>query len=446
MRGKSNLIGGIALAAVQASGLTAGMIGAAPAAMAKAEVKAPAKAPAKATNSPEFVKLAAPLQKSFAELQAMKGKSTDAEIKAAAAAIAPQLATAESAVKTPLDRIIYGQWQQLLGNAIGEYALMQRGLQNMLDSGQLPADKTALVGVALGQLAYQNKDYAGATKALTPVVAANYSDNAAAELLADAYARQGQPAQGLAALKAAVDARRAAGGEVPPSWFLRANAIAYNAKLPNEGTEWALRMVATNPTPANWLGAGQLVRIYGKFGTQDSVDISRLLFRSGALGGKSKEIEQEYVDYMQAADPRRLPGEVVKVGEAGIAAGALPANDTFVADAMAQARGRVAADKASLPAAARQSQTSATGVLALATADAYLSYGMDAQAEDFYKLAIQKGGVDKDKATLRLGIAQSDVGKTAEAKATFGQVTGPHASIAKLWSIYLDTKAGGKAG
>lgn len=435
-QGYSNKIGGIALAVA----LAAGMVATAPSALAKAE----AKAPAKPTNSPEFVKLAGPIQKAFADLQAMKGKSTDAEIKAAAAAIAPQLAAAEGSVKTPLDRIIYGQWQQLLGSSTGDYALMQRGLQNMLDSGQLPQDKVGLVGVALGQLAYQNKDYASATKALAPVVAANYSDNAAAELLADSFSRQGQPAQGLAALKIAIDARRAAGGEVPASWYSRANSIAYNAKLADEGMVWAARMVAANPTPINWLGAGQLVRLYGKFGTQDSVDISRLLLRSGALGGKSKEIEQEYVDYLQAADPRRLPGEVLRVGEAGIAAGALPANDTFVADALVQARGRIAADKASLPAAAKSAQAAATGVLALATADAYLSYGMDAQAEDMYKLAIQKGGIDKDKATLRLGIAQSDAGKMADAKATFDQVSGVRASIAKLWSIYLDTKSGAK--
>jgi tetratricopeptide (TPR) repeat protein len=327
----------------------------------------------------------------------------------------------------------------------GDTPLMARGLQNMLDSGQLPADKVAIVGLVLGQIAYQGKDYAGAIKALTPIVAANSSENAAAEMLADSYFKQGQPAQGLAALKAAISARRAAAGTVPESWFTRANTIAYNAKLANEGTEWAQMMVAANPTPVNWLGAGQLVRLYGNFGTQDSVDISRLMFRAGALNGKSKEIEREYVEYLQAADPRRLPGEVVKVGDAAIAAGALRATDTFVADSLSQARGRIAADKASLPTAAKQAQASPTGLLAMATGDAFLSYGMDAQAEDLYKLAIQKGGIDKDKATLRLGIAQTDAGKSAEAKATFGQVGGKSSPIAKLWSTYIDANAGGKA-
>lgn len=435
MRVKSSTIGAVALAVALAAGM-------APAAMAKD--KADAKAPAKATNSPEFVKVAGPLQKSLADFQAMKGKSSDAEIKAAAAALVPQLAAAEASVKTPLDRIIFGQWQQQLGGAAGDYALMQKGLQNMLDSGQLQPDKTALVGFALGQVAYQNKDYAAAARALEPVVAANYSENAAAELLADAYAKQGQPAKGLAAMKVAVNARKAAGGAVPESWFTRANTIAYNAKLANEGTDWALMMVANNPTPTNFFGAAQLVRLYGNFGTKDSVDISRLMFRSGALGGKGKDVEREYVEYMQAADPRTLPGEVVKIGEAGIAAGALRANDTFVADSLAQARGRVAADKASLPGAAKTAATSANGVTAMSTADGFLSYGQDAQAEDMYKIAIQKGGIDKDKATLRLGIAQLDAGKMQDAKATFAQVGGKEAAIARLWSAYADAKAAGK--
>lgn len=436
MRVKSSTFGAVALAMALAAGM-------APAAMAKD--KADAKAPAKASNSPEFIKVAGPLQKAIADFQASKGKGSDADYKAAATALIPQINAAEASVKTPLDRIIVGQWQQIVGGAAGDYGLMQKGLQNMLDSGQLPADKNTLVGFALGQVAYQNKDYAAATRALEPVVAANYSENAAAELLADAYAKQGQPAKGLAALKVAVDARRAAGGAVPDAWFTRANTIAYNAKLANEGTEWAIMMVAANPTPTNWLGAGQLVRLYGNYGTKDGVDISRLMFRAGGLKGNSKDVEREYVEYLQAADPRTLPGEVVKIGEAGLASGSLRANDTFVSDSLAQARGRVAADKASLPGAARTAATAANGVTAMSTADAFLSYGQDAQAEEMYRLAIQKGGIDKDKATLRLGIAQLDSGKTADAKATFGQVTGKEAAIAKLWSVYADAKAAGKA-
>lgn len=451
---KSGMIGRVALGmALAAATLTGGVD-----AMAKDK---PAAVPAgKATaNSKEFATAAAPLQKTLADARpaidkfnaAPVGAAKDAalgELKAVIAGAPPQLAVAEAAVKTPGDRLLLGQWGSMVGSVLGDAKLMQHALQNVIDSGVAPDDRIPGYRFQLGNSAYANKDYAGAIAALTPLVAGNFSDNAAAEILADSYAKQGQPAQGLAAMKVAVDARRAAGGTVPDSWFTRANTIAYSAspKLSTEGVQWAQMMVAANPTPLNWLGAAQLVRLYGNYGSQDTVDISRLMFRTGALNGKSKDIEREYVEYLQAADPRRLPGEVVKVGDAAIAAGALRATDTFVADSLTQARGRVAADKASLPAAAKSAQASPTGVLAMATGDGFLSYGMDAQAEELYKLAIQKGGVDKDKATLRLGIAQSDAGKTAEAKATFGTVAGKSAPIAKLWSTYLDAKAVGKAG
>jgi hypothetical protein len=450
---KSGVIGRVALGmALAATVLACGTD-------AIAKDKPAAAAPGKAAaNSKEFATAAAPLQKTLAGAQpaiqkfnaAPAGPAKDAalsELKAAMAGAPPELAAAEVAIKTPGDRLLAGQWGSMVGSVLGDAKLTQHSLQNIIDSGLAPEDRLPGYRFQLGNSAYANKDYAGAIAALTPLVSANYSDNAAAEILADSYAKQGQPAQGLAAMKVAVDARRAAGGQVPDSWFTRANTIAYSAnpKLANEGVQWAQMMVAANPTPLNWLGAAQLVRLYGNYGTQDSVDISRLMFRAGALNGKSKDVEREYVEYLQAADPRRLPGEVVKVADAAIAAGALRATDTFVADSLTQARGRVASDKASLPAAAKSAQASPTGVLAMATGDGFLSYGMDAQAEELYKLAIQKGGVDKDKATLRLGIAQSDAGKAAEAKATFGTVGGKSAPIAKLWSTYVDAKAAGKA-
>ncbi|MCW1383500.1 hypothetical protein OLX02_11785 [Novosphingobium sp. KCTC 2891] len=424
-----------ALALALATGIAAGGLVAAPAVAKEAKGGG---------NSKEFVTAAGPFQAALNNVQAMKGKSSDAEVKAAAQALVPQLATVEAGVKTPSDRLIFGQWQQTIGGIAGDASLTQKGLQNMLDSGQLPADKVSLVQFFLGATAYQSKDYATAAKVLQPVVAANYSDNVAAEMLAESLAQQGNPKGGLDALKTAIAARKAAGGEVPQDWYTRANRIAYSAKLGAETSEWATLMVQAFPTPINWLGATQLVRNASSYTNQETLDMGRLMDRTGALKTDPKYTEREFVDYIQAADPRRLPGEVVRIGEAGVAAGALKTSDTFVSDAMSQARGRIAADKASLPALGKDAASAPTGVTALAAADAYLSYGESAKAEEFYKTALAKGGIDKDRALTRLGIAQSDQAKYADAKASFAQVTGLRASMAKLWSIYVDQKAAGK--
>lgn len=388
---------------------------------------------AKATNSPEFGKAAQTLQKPIADVTASKDK-------AAAQALIPQLAAIEASVKTPLDRIIYGQWQQQIGAAAGDSTLQQKGLQNMVDSGQL-GDKATLVAYYLGMTAYQNKDYATASKVLGPLVAANYNDDTAAEVLADSFAQQGQAPQALEALKGAVAARKAANGTVPEGWFKRANLIAYKNKLAPQAIEWSTMMVENDPTPLNWLGAGQLVREFGQFTSQESLDLGRLLLRAGGFQNDPKYVEREYVEYIESADPRRLPGEVLKVADKGVKAGVLKANDPFVLDAMTQAKGRIAADKASLPALDREARAGKDGKSALAMADAYLSYDEAPKAEEMYKMALSKGGIDKDRALTRLGIAQIDQSKFEDAKATFAQVGGTRAPLARLWLAFANTQA-----
>jgi tetratricopeptide (TPR) repeat protein len=389
---------------------------------------------AKATNSPEFVKAAQVLQKAVGEVAASKDK-------AAAQAVAAQLAAAEGSVKTPADRIIYGQWQQQIGGIAGDGALSQKGLQNMADSGQLAPDKVTLVNYFLGVTAYQNKDYATAVKVLSPVVAANYSDDSAAEVLASSLSEQGQNAQAIEALKGAIAARKAAGGVVPDSWFKRGNLIAYNAKLGPQAIEISTMQVAANPTALNWLGAGQLVREFGSFTKEESLDLGRLFLRTGALDNDPKYVEREYIEYIQSADPRRLPGEVQAVTEQGIAKGVIKTSDPFIADALSQSKSRVAADRASLPGLDKGARAGVNGKAALASGDAYLSYGEAAKAEEMYQLALIKGGIDTDRALTRLGIAQVDEGKAADAQATFAKVGGTRAPLAKLWSIYAGTKA-----
>lgn len=434
MRGSFGLIGKTAMAVVLATGA---LTVATTAAVAKEkEQKAP-----KASYSKEFVAAAAPIQKTINALEEAKKKGATADQQKALLATAPaEIAAAEAAIKTEMDRFAAGQFAVNAGGPLNDMAMRQRGMKNMLDSGMVPAANVTDYQFYLGNFAYSNKDFTTAVAALTPVVQANYKDDTAAELLADSYSQQGQNAQALEALKAAVAARKAAGAAVPEGWFKRANLIAYKNKMGPQAIEWSTMMVESNPTPLNWLGAGQLVREFGQFTNQESLDLGRLLLRSGGLQNDPKYVEREYVEYIEAADPRRLPGEVLKVADMGVKAGVLKANDAFVTDAMGQAKGRIAADKASLPALDRDARAGKDGKSAMAMADAYLSYDEPAKAEEMYKMAIEKGGIDKDRALTRLGIAQVDQDKFADAKASFAQVTGVRASLARLWSAFATTQ------
>jgi hypothetical protein len=58
-----------------------------------------------------------------------------------------------------------------------------------------------------------------------------------------------------------------------------------------------------------------------------------------------------------------------------------------------------------------------------------------------FQLALEKGGVDRDRVLTRLGIAQANQGKGDAAKATLAQVSGARAPVARMWSAYVDSRA-----
>lgn len=428
-----------ALAVALSTGLAAGgvLLGAMPAIAKEKEAQKGG------TYSKEFIAVAGPVQKIVQDAQAAKAKGTpDAQIKASLSGAGEAVAKAEAAAKTGQDKLAAGQFAVQIGGLLEDNMMRARGIRNMIDSGLLEADKIPTFNFYLGNFAYSAKDFQGSIEPLTKAVQGNVSEDAAAEMLADSYTQLGKPAEGIAALKAAYDARKAAGGAVPDAWYTRAKIIAYKAKLGPQAIEWSTLEVAAQPTSLNWLGAGQLAREFGGFGKEESLDLGRLFLRTGALDNEKQYVTREFIEYIQAADPRRLPGETVKIIELGLSKGALDASDVFVSDSLAQAKGRIAADKASLVGLEKDARAAADGKLAVATADAYLSYDNPAKAEELYQLALTKGGTfDMDRAETRLGIAQLDQDKFDAAKESFAKVGGVRAPLAKLWSVLAEQKA-----
>lgn len=433
-----------AMAVALATGMVAGGL-----TLGATAAQAKEKAPKPGEYSKEFVAAAGPLQATIQAMDPIKKRAVaaktpaektaaEAELKTAAANGPAQLAAATAAIKTPADKMAAGNWALSIGGALGDSKLQQQGIAMMLESGQVPAANQTEFKFYLGNLAYNNQDYATATTALADVVAANYTDDSAGELLADSWARAGQPAKGLDALKAAIAARTAAGSAAPENWYTRANTIAYNAKLGPQAIEWSRLYAAAYPSPLSWLSAGQMTREFTQFTNQESLDLGRLLQRAGAFNNKPEFVEREFVEYIEAASKTGVPAEVVKMANAGVAGGALQKTDPFVVDALRDGGAAAAKDKANLPADERTARASADGKAALATGDSYLSQGNAAKAEEMFQLSLTKGGADRDRALTRLGIAQVDQGKFADAKASFAQVGGSRADLAKLWWAYAD--------
>lgn len=380
-----------------------------------------AKAP-KLKLSKGFQPLAVEAQKAIEALK-KGGDVADARAK---------LDAAFAAIANEDDRFMAGNFAISLGGTASDPALQRRGIEAMLQSGKVAAADQGRFNFFLGQLAFQANDYAAAVTALQQAISLGFTENDPQVLLAEALIANNQVSQGLAALKQAIETKKASGTPAPVNWYRRGLGASYNAKQLDLATDFSLLLARDHPTKDNWAGAITVVREVGRFPGQETLDLMRLMDRTGSYAE-----ERDYIEYMQAADARRLPGEVMKVINAGKASGKLNMNDTFVAEALQIASARVGADRASLTALERDARAAnVTGATAMGAADAFLSYDQPAKAAEFYVVAMAKGAPDTPRLLTRLGIAQVGEGKYADAIATFAKVTGQREPIAKLWSIY----------
>ena len=301
----------------------------------------------------------------------------------------------------------------------------------------MPAADVGKYNFYLGSIAFDQKDYAAARTALTAAIAAGYKDNDAEVVLSESLIADNQAPQGLQILSKAIEAKKAAGTPAPENWYRRGLGVAYKAKLLDQAQVFSTALVRDYPSSENWAGAIAVLREVGHFQAQETLDLMRLVQRTNSFTETG-----DYIEYIQAADARRAPGEVLKILDIGMKAGKLSTSDVFVSDSKAQATARIAADKASLPALDRDAHAaSATGATVIAAGDAFLSYDDPAKAEGFYQIALAKPGVDMGRVLTRLGIAQTDQGKYTDAQATFAKVEGVRKPIAQLWLIYAGQKA-----
>lgn len=392
------------------------------------------KAIAAATNDPA-IKAAG--DRAAAAKDAATKQAAAAEVDAALGGADARLAAAVAAASTPLDKLKAGELTRNVGVLKGDPATQHKGLVMMIDSGAAqPASLGQLQWLA-GVTAYQTQDYNNAIKYIKPAFDSGYRDQGGMidKVLADAYKRTNNSGAALQMSQDEINKARASGGRPSDGALRTALQAAYDAKQVGPATDLSAQLVEYYPTPASWTSALQVVRALNRLGAQENLDLMRLMARTGSLTSRN-----DYLSYIQDADPRRSPGEVLKIIDQGVSSGKLSASD--VSEVRGLAQGRLTADRNSLPAYEKEARSgSATFASINGAADAFLSYDQPAKAEELYKLALPKAGGEKDRVLTRIGIAQADQGKYAEAQSTFAQVTGVRAPVAKLWTAYVKGKA-----
>jgi tetratricopeptide (TPR) repeat protein len=392
-----------------------------------------------ATTTPAFAKDKAPkavkpppISKDLMPFVAAAQKSITAKQYAEGLAT---LAANESKAITPYDKYVIASLRLNAATEQKDRPAQISAVYAILASGGAPAADLGKLNFYAGQFSYEDKKYADAVRYFAEAEKNAYPDKSYLVTVADSYFRSGNFVAGSTALEKAIAAETAAGRKAPENWYGVAITQAGKAKMPSEGARWTASYIKAYPTPVVWNKSLAVYRDTNKLDPQIQLDVFRLMHDVKALAGA-----QDYFDYAAISTERGLPGESKAIIEEGYASGAVSRTIPQIKERLADAEGKIPADRAALPSLETRSASAADGKLASSTGNAFLAYGDNAKALALYDIALKKGGaIDINAVNLRRGIALSRLGRKPEAKIAFQAVNGVQKDLAGFWLIYLDT-------
>lgn len=358
------------------------------------------------------------------------------------AAAKPLLAGMSAAAASPQEKLLAGNVIYSYGAKTQDQAVQFDGLSQMLASGGVLPENLGSYNFAGYQLATALGKHHEARGYLGQAIAHNYSSAKVAPdalriAMAESYFTEKLYREGLNYLSDAIAERKKAGLDVEQRWYRRGLSVAYNNKITPEVYDFATGWIGDYPSKENWRDAINITRNLNEFAPEEMLDLMRLAFRADTLDQK-----YEFIDYVEAADVRKLPKEVETVIKAGYSSGRVSKDDIFLADTLKTAAGLIAADRRDLPALDKDARApGAKPRTVMAAGDVYLSYANYAKAAEFYQKASGMAGLDNSAVMTRLGIAQTGLGQFDSAREAFAKVTGKRKPIAMLWTAYADQKA-----
>jgi hypothetical protein len=357
------------------------------------------------------------------------------------AAAQTAFAAAEAAIVTPDDRHEAGIFALSLGRELKDNAIQRRGVDLIVASGVAdPAMKSTYI-FQQGLYLYQDKDYPNAEKKMLEAYNAGFRGNSIEVQISNTYRLQNNYPEAIKWLGKAIEATKAAGGKPETQWYAQAANYAGRIKDNAQIVYWGKEMMKADPRPETYHDAIFQYQRIADLDNLESLALLRLARRNKAL-----LFEHEYKQYVEYADGRRYPAEVVAVLDEGFAKGTIAKNNLTFSEIYNNAKGLIPELSKSWDADEKAAKADPKGFSALLTGDALFSFGQFERAKAMYEIALTKGNIidrdginQTDRALTNLAIAKVNLGDYAGAKADLAKVTSPkRKGIAEYWTIYID--------
>lgn len=345
------------------------------------------------------------------------------------------LAAANPAVRTDGDRYVLATVQLDIANRTFNQAAQVAAIDALIASPLVSEGERAELYYHRGRIAYTSGDDNATRAALQAAVQRGSTNPRSYVALAAILQHVGDNAGALAVVDRAFQIQQTAAVAVPEPWYRRAIDIARRAGDQTKVDQWNQALVAAYPTDRNWRDTLRYYRTTLGADPEAAFDLWRLQSATGTLTG-----EGDYLAFVRAASTTSHPGVATRAVETGRGNGMLDGRNAEIT-ALARTTGQAAsALRNRLDSRATAARAAATGAEAFAVGNAYLDFGQYAEAAEFYRLAIEKGGIDAERANLRLGMALTESGNVPAARTALDTVTGPLGWVARYWSVYADTR------
>lgn len=345
------------------------------------------------------------------------------------------LVAVKAASISDYEKFVTAQSEFRIAVGLQDTARQAAAVTAMIDSNGAPVTDVPRIYVAGGQQAYNSGNYALAAQRIKRAIELGSTTEGLPTLLLDSYFRGGQLDQGLVEARSQIAAAQAAGRKAPEQVYSLMARELQTADRNQELLDVLVDRADAYPTPANFRTASL---IYLQESPDDrglTIDVLRLMSAADAMNDR-----RFYVEYVASLAEDALPNEALEVIAVGRAANLIPAGDTTFGEIETTARANLGEDRASLPGGERRALAGPEARLATRIADAYLSYGNYAKAEELYVAALSKAGADTALINTRLGITRYRAGNLAGALEAFGQAQGSRATVARLWSALTRSK------
>jgi len=344
--------------------------------------------------------------------------------------------------QTPFDTYKINNFLGIDAFNLNDHATADVAFEAMVESPAMPESERTPTLHNAALLASEAKHYDKAIKYAEAFLAAGGTpDPTLLAVLSEDYYRTNDFAKAEATAMKSVAATPA--GTAPNRGALE---ITLASQLKQNRAGDALKTLESIVTyynePDEW---GQLIDVsLGTIGGKNIKSLDALQLYRLMLATKASGSPDDWNLIADTALQSGYPTEAQAALQAGIAAGKL-SNSGKTATQLAEARTRVAKDRASLAAFEAAAAKSASGELDVKLAETYYGYGRYADAVAAARRGLTKGGAktDANEANLLIGMALAMQGNNADALTAFNNVKGASPAMMKaahLWSVYAGRK------